>query len=129
MMSFDTIIIEFLGHEWGPYQPIELTTGSNEIRLVEMKHDGEQVFALYEGSRSIYTLTPDETTALLGMLETVSARALWRPLFGKDGGIVTLVIRGLMSEMTFSWWVEPPKEWSGVGKIADFALSLWNEHR
>lgn len=122
-MSLVTIVIEFASDGW-TRQPDPPTLPGLLIRLVESRTDATRAFTLMHGTQSVYTLTVDETDELLRLLGKMVVGAPWQAMAGFDGCTYTLILKGPMSGITFSWWVEVPQGWESIGAVSDFVMSL-----
>jgi hypothetical protein len=120
ILTLTTVIIDFAGANPPPAeQPV-----GTLYRLVETRESQARSFALFKNNQRIRQLTPDEIDRLDHLLSHLAIRAPWQALMGLDGSTHTLQLNGLMSGVTFHWWVEAPKGWEGVGKVFDYVLSL-----
>ncbi len=122
-MFFVTIVIEFAAPEWtrGPERD---TLPGLLIRIVESEDDATRSFTLHHGSRFVYTLSGDETNEFLRLLREMVVKAPWDAAVGFDGCTYTLILKGPMSDITFSWWVEVPKGWESIGAVSAYVMRL-----
>ena len=121
-LSFVTIAIEFAAEEWT--RPPDPPFPRPGIRLVESRTDSVQTFTLVHGMQTVRTLTVDETDELLRLLGQIVVRAPWEGLAGLDGCNYCLILKGRMSDVTFTWWADVPKGWESVGAVADHVIGL-----
>jgi hypothetical protein len=120
-----TIAIEFGLPEQGPAR-LPPAGRDRLLRLVESRTQAGRTFVLYDGSRRVYALTTEETEQLLHLLEHIVVKAPWEavPPVRLDGPVYALLLQGPLSEVTFHWGAQMPKEWESVSAVADYVLGL-----
>jgi len=121
-----TIAIEFGLPEQGPAGLPPAGRYDRLLRLVESRTQAGRTFVLYDGGRRVYALTAEETEQLLHLLEHIVVKAPWEavPHVRLDGPVYALRLQGPLSEVTFNWGAQMPKEWESVGAVADYVLGL-----
>jgi hypothetical protein len=123
-MAFVTIVVEFAAMEWPRQQEPRFPPGP-PIHLVELQTDAARTFTLFHRGRSVYTLTAGEADELRRLVQQVAVTVpAWEPMLGFDGITYTLTLKGPMSDVTFSWWMEVPEGWESVSAVADSVLCL-----
>lgn len=118
-----TISIEFAGDGW-PVEPESPPPLGALLRIVAAGTAAGRTFALVHDAQPVYTLTPAEADELLRLVGALAPKAPWQAAAGFDGCTYTLALKGPMSGMTFTWWVDVPAGWESVGAVAEYVLGL-----
>lgn len=111
-----------------PFQPSQSPPPAEglgqEIQVVESLDNLQRTFTLKAPGQADTLLTPQESDRLLELCSQINVSAPWKGQMGFDGAASTLTLRGVMSEMAFSWWGNAPAEWQSVGALFDYVLTL-----
>ena len=123
-MSQYTVTIYFSN----PFQPSQSPPPAQGlgqvIQVVESTENQQRVLTLKMPGQPDYILTPEENDRLLELCSKIMVSAPWQAQMGFDGATSTLTLKGAMSEMTFSWWGDVPKEWQSVGAVFDYVMGI-----
>jgi len=119
------VTIEFAGAaSFGNSPAAEMPFQTRSIRVIESKDDRTCGFTVHDGDSKQFMLSVEENDHLLRLLSGLEVNAPWTGCAGFDGCEYQLTLTGVMSSVTFRWWLKAPPEWEQAGRVFDYVLEL-----